>query len=117
MKLFRPWTVLFILLSVSPFLSASEASLQKQIDDLTKRIVVLEKEVIALSGRENWKDPVYWQKLKKEMKQADVIKLLGKPARIEEQIFTTWYYHGSSKLHSFIWFDEGKVLGWELPDK
>lgn len=114
--MFRPLIALCILVSASPFLSASEASLQKQIDALTKRVVALEKEVLALSGRENWKDPVYWSKLSKEMPAADVIKLLGRPARIEEQIFTTWYYHKSSKLHSFIWFDEGKVLGWELPD-
>lgn len=116
MKCFRLLIAFFILASASQFISASEASLQKQIDELAKRVVVLEKEVIALSGKENWKDPVYWSKLKKEMPEADVIKLLGKPSRVEEQIFTTWYYHGSSKLHSFIWFDEGKVLGWELPN-
>jgi len=32
---------------------------------------------------------------------------------VEEAIFTTWYYHKSSKLHSHVWFDEGELLGWE----
>ena len=47
------------------------------------------------------------------MSETDVRKLLGNPARKEEAIFPTWYYHKTSKDHSHVWFDEGKVLGWE----
>jgi len=96
-------------------LFADEARLQRQVMELSKRVEALEAEMAQLSNKDKWKDPVYWQGLKRDMSEVDVVRMLGKPARIEEQIFTTWYYHQTSKLHSFIWFDEGKVLGWELP--
>jgi cell division protein FtsB len=108
--------ILTIAFWTSSVVLAADANLQQQVDSLTKRVTALEELVRSLSGKDNWKDPVYWSRLKKEMPAADVKKLLGEPAHIEEQIFTTWYYHKASKLHSFVWFDEGKVLGWELPD-
>jgi hypothetical protein len=116
MKLLRVLAALCTCLPLASSLRASDVSLQQQIDELTQRVVSLEQQLDGLSGKNNWKDPAYWARLKVEMPAADVEKLLGKPERIEEQIFTTWYYHGTSKLHSYIWFDEGKVLGWELPD-
>lgn len=102
-------------LITSPVL-ADEARLVQMINALEKRITTLEKEFEEISGKDRWKDPILWQRIKKEMSAKDVRKLLGKPARVEEQIFTSWYYHPTSKLHSFVWFDEGKVLGWEIPD-
>jgi hypothetical protein len=95
---------------------AAEAELQKQIDLLTTRVEMLEQLVSSLSGSNNWKDPLYWSKLKRDMPEMDVVKIMGKADRIEEQVFTTWYYHPTSRMHSFIWFDDGKVLGWKLPD-
>ena len=106
---------LLVFLQLSGTVLADEASLQKQLTELTRRVEVLEAEVRQLGGKDSWKDPVYWQQLKRDMLDRDVIKILGKPARIDEQIFTTWYYHQTSRLHSYIWFDEGKVLGWEMP--
>lgn len=96
-------------------LYAAEADLQKQIDALSQRVKQLEQTISGLSNENNWKDPAYWSRLKRDMPESDVRNILGNPARIEKSIFATWYYHASSKLHSFVWFDEGKVLGWEAP--
>lgn len=117
MKLLRLLIALLIIILSSSSLSAGDASLQLQIDELSKRVAELEQSVHKLSGKDNWKDSGYWKKLKKDMLAMDVEKLLGKPARIEEQIFKTWYYHQTSRLHSYIWFDDGKVLGWEMPEE
>ena len=51
------------------------------------------------------------------MSENDVRKLLGKPTRVEQAIFTTWYYHKTSIDHSHVWFDEGKVLGFQGLDR
>lgn len=95
---------------------ADQTELMQRVIELEKRVAELEQQVNDLSGKDRWKDPILWQGLKKDMNARDVVKLLGKPARTEEQIFPTWYYHPTSKTHSYVWFDEGKVLGWELPD-
>ena len=95
---------------------ADESTLLQRIVDLEKRVTSLEQALEEVSSKDRWKDPILWQRIKKEMSTGDMRKLLGQPARVEEQIFTTWYYHPSSKLHSYVWFDEGKVLGWKAPD-
>ena len=107
---------LVISLLTTGLVCADERSMQQQLNELAKRVTALEQQVDDLSGKDNWKDPAYWQKLQKDMPALDVRQLLGKPARIEEQIFTTWYYHVTSRLHSYVWFDDGKVLGWEPPE-
>ncbi len=111
----RHGLLLIFAFSVSMPVWASEAELQKQIDTLNQRVEQLEQVVRGLSSEDNWKDPAFWSRLKREMAEHDVRTILGNPARVEKSIFTTWYYHSSSKLHSFVWFDEGKVLGWEAP--
>ena len=95
---------------------ADDMPLKQRVAELEKRVDMLEQMLEELNAKGNWKDPILWQRIKKEMTTDDIRKLLGKPARVEEQIFTTWYYHPTSKLHSFVWFDEGMVLGWEAPD-
>ena len=95
---------------------ADEMLLKHRVTDLEKRVSALEQMLEEVSAKGRWKDPILWQRIKKEMSTDDIRKLLGKPARVEEQIFTTWYYHPTSKLHGFVYFDEGKVLGWEAPD-
>ncbi|MBL3589367.1 MAG: hypothetical protein JMN24_06175 [gamma proteobacterium endosymbiont of Lamellibrachia anaximandri] len=95
---------------------ADESSLQQRVTDLEKRVATIEQLLEETNAKGRWKDPVIWRRIKKEMSSDEVQRLLGKPGRVEEQIFTTWYYHPSSKLHSFVWFDEGKVLGWEAPE-
>ncbi len=96
--------------------NATEQSLLERLTQLETRVGQLEQQLKERSSSTRWKDPVYWKRLKKEMPMQEVKEILGEPHRTEEQIFTTWYYHHSSRLHSYIWFDEGKVLNWELPD-
>ncbi|MBF0264483.1 MAG: hypothetical protein HQL46_04365 [Gammaproteobacteria bacterium] len=104
------------------FLSANAESLTIQdlankLDILEKKIERLEKQLSSAKNNEDWKDPILWLQIKKDMTTSEIAKLMGSPAKIEEAIFVTWYYHRTSKLHSFIWFDEGKVLGWKAPAK
>lgn len=94
-------------------ISADVSSLQQQVTELKSRVEKLEKLLDEKFADDRWRDSILWSRLKPGMGYEDVRKLLGKPARVEEAIFTTWYYHKTSKLHSHVWFDEGKVLGWE----
>ena len=105
-----------LLLTLCFSANAAESTLLERINQLEARVSQLEQQLAEKSSSDRWKEPVYWKRLKKEMPMREVELILGKPKRTEEQIFTTWYYHHSSKLHSYIWFDEGKVLNWELPD-
>lgn len=98
------------------FIYAENISLTQRVSDLETKVKILEELIAEQSKSNNWKDPIFWRKIKKEMLADDVKIIIGKPHRIEEQIFVTWYYHPSSKLHSYVWFDEGKVLGWKTPD-
>ena len=94
------------------------SSLRKQVSELENRVQKLEKLLDEKFADDRWRDGVLWSRLKRGMDYEDVRKLLGKPARVEEAIFTTWFYHDTSRLHSHVWFDEGKVLGFEgLPKK
>ena len=106
-----------IALSVCFFFSnqaqADNAALEKRMTELEARLQKLERMMDEKFADDRWKDPILWRRIQTGMSDTDVRKLLGKPARIEEAIFTTWYYHKSSKDHSHVWFDEGKVLGWE----
>ena len=103
-----------ILMITSGLARADEiSSLRKQVSELENRVQKLEKLLDEKFADDRWKDGILWSRIKKGMSYEDVRKLLGKPARVEEAIFTTWYYHKTSKLHSHVWFDEGKVLGWE----
>ena len=102
-----------ILLGPSFQSHADDASLEKRVTELEKRVAKLQQMLDEKFADERWRDGVLWSRLKPGMSYDDVRKLLGKPARVEEAIFTTWYYHKTSKLHSHVWFDEGKLLGWE----
>lgn len=110
-----PWLLAAAMLLASPAAVADDAYLRQEISELEKRISALEQRLGELEGNERWKDAILWQRLKEGMSSDGVMRLLGRAARIEEQVFTTWYYHPSSKLHSYVWFDEGAVLGWEAP--
>jgi len=115
----RAWKLVLAALSLTlicGLVQANEAALLQRIADLEKRVSSLEQALEEVSSKDRWKDPVIWQRIKKEMFSDDIRKLLGKPVRVEKQIFTTWYYHPTSKLHSYVWFDEGTVLGWKAPD-
>ncbi len=99
----------------SPLSIANENDLMLRIKALEQRVTILEQQLGEPQTHARWKDHILWQRIKKGMSTQEIKKLLGEPGRIEETIFTTWYYHPSSKLHSFVWFDEGVVLGWKTP--
>ncbi|OOZ41531.1 hypothetical protein BOW53_03205 [Solemya pervernicosa gill symbiont] len=115
----KPFTTAIALFSTALICStawADESALAQRVIDLENRVTTLEMLLEETNTKDRWKDPILWQRIKKEMSSNEIRKLLGKPARVEEAIFVTWYYHQTSKLHSYIWFDEGKVLGWEITE-
>jgi len=86
------------------------------VTELESRVQKLERMLDEKFSDQRWQDSILWSRIRPGMLYEDVRKLLGKPAKVEEAIFTTWYYHKTSKLYAHVWFDEGKVLGWEGPE-
>ncbi len=91
---------------------ADSAALEKRVAELEARMRQVEALLDEKLSDERWKDAILWSRIRTGMSENDVRKLLGKPARIEQAVFTTWYYHKTSIDHSHVWFDEGQVLGW-----
>jgi hypothetical protein len=108
---------LSLLLPLNSSWAADDTVLERRVKQLEARVEKLERLLDEKFADDRWKDPVLWSRVRPGMSTTDVRKLLGKPTRIEQAIFTTWYYHKTSKLHSHVWFDEGKVLGWEGLDR
>ena len=104
---------LSILLVSTNLVQADETTLQQQVTKLENRVQKLEKLLAEKFADDRWRDSILWSRIRQGMSHDEVRKLLGKPTREEQAIFTTWYYHNTSKDHSYVWFDEGKVLGWE----
>ena len=102
-----------IVLFLPSRVQADDGALADRIAELEARVEKLERLLDEKFADDRWKDPILWSRIRKNMSETDIRKLLGKPARVENHIFTTWYYHKTSKDHSHVWFDEGKVLGWE----
>jgi len=92
---------------------ADDTSLEQRVAELESRLQKVEQLLDEKFADDRWRDGILWSRLRPGMSYDDVRKLLGKPARVEEAIFTTWYYHKTSIDHSHVWFDDGKVLGWE----
>ena len=92
---------------------ADTTELEQRIANLEARLAKIELLLDEKFADDRWRDPVLWSRIRPGMSETTVRKLLGKPARVEQAIFTTWYYHKSSIDHSLVWFDEGKVLGFE----
>ncbi len=105
--------ILFVLYFPSSLVQADDVALAERIAELEARLEKVERLLDERFADDRWKDPILWSRIRKNMSETDIRKLLGKPARVEDHIFTTWYYHKTSKDHSHVWFDEGKVLGWE----
>ena len=101
----------------SSHIQADDDALAERVSELEARVEKLERLLDEKFADDRWKDPILWSRIRKDMSEEDIRKLLGKPNRIENHIFTTWYYHKTSKDHSHVWFDEGKVLGWEGLDR
>ena len=106
-----------IVLFSSGLVLAGDAALEKRVNELEARLARLERLLDEKFADDRWKEPVLWSRIRTGMSESDIRKLLGEPARIEEAIFTTWYYHKTSREHSHVWFDEGQVLGWEGLDR
>ena len=106
-----------ITLSLLFFLSgqarADDTVLEERVIELEARVEKLERLLDERFADDRWKDGILWSRIRAGMSEEDIRKLLGKPARIEQAIFTTWYFHKTSKDQAYVWFDEGKVLGWE----
>ncbi|MEJ2214439.1 MAG: outer membrane protein assembly factor BamE [Gammaproteobacteria bacterium] len=109
--------VAFILLLCFAQVYADEDSLKQRLIELEARVQKLEQLLEEKFADDRWKDPILWSRVRPGMSENDVRKLLGEPARVEQAIFTTWYYHKTSIDHSHVWFDEGKVLGFEGLDR
>ena len=108
--------VLTITLILCSSVAGDEKSLEQRFAELETRIAALEAQLnVTEQIEEPWKNSAIWQSIQNGMSEAEVEKLLGEPSRIVHRVFTTWYYHPKSELHAFVWFDEGKVLGWEPP--
>lgn len=106
---------LFLLVSSSTIWA--DASLEQRVAKLEHQVRQMQLLLDEKFADDRWKEPILWSRIRPGMSESDVRKLLGKPARVEEAIFTTWYYHKTSKDHSHVWFDDGKVLGFEGLDR
>ena len=106
-------TVLTGLLLACQSTAAEDSTLEQRVTGLEQRVKQLEQLLREKDADDRWREGVLWSRLRKDMDESDVRKLLGTPARVEEAIFTTWYYHKTSTLQAYVWFDEGKVLGWK----
>ena len=120
LKRIFPYSILVSILASTLFFCSSaiaeEKSLEQRVSDLEKKIVELELLIEGSVVEERWKDPNIWLRIKQGMAPDQVKALLGAPDRIEERIFTSWYYDPNSDLHAYVWFDEGVVLGTEFPE-
>ena len=105
----------FLLYSSASFASNAQL-LNERLNQLEQRIDKLEQTFQSNQRKGLWKESILWQRIKIEMSEYEAKQLIGNPNRIEQRIFSSWYYHPTSKLHSYIWFDEGKVLGWKGPE-
>jgi len=92
---------------------ADDDALAARVAELEARLEKVEQLLDEQYSDDRWKDNVLWSRIKTGMSESDVRKILGDPARKEQAVFMTWYYHEKSNVHSYVWFDEGKVLGWE----
>ncbi len=116
-KSYNSFSVFFGLFFIYSPLQADTAALEQRITELENRLQKVERLLDEKFADDRWRDPILWSRIRPGMSESDVRKLLGKPNRIEKAIFTTWYYHKTSIDHSHVWFDEGKVLGWQGLDK
>jgi len=109
--------VTFSFLFLNQCLLADNLILENRINDLEKRVSILEQALEDKISTDRWQNKALWKKLKKGMSTSDIKRILGQPKRIEDQVFPTWYYHSTSKLHAYVFFDEGKAQGWKVPDQ
>ncbi len=98
-------------------LQADTIELEQRLIELEARLQKVERLLDEKFADDRWRDPILWSRIRPGMSETDVRKLLGKPTRVEQAIFTTWYYHKTSKDHSHVWFDQGEVLGWQGLDE
>ena len=117
-----------LVLAAAPALRADDAlgtcesrnaMLEKRLALLQLRLVKLEHEVAANTQpeptSEAWRDASAWQRLRRGMTQADVLRILGRPGKVTTYYgFQRWEYPDA--LGKRVNFDEQGVLvawsGW-----
>ena len=117
----RFFVFIFICLSMVVYSQTiTMGQLQLKIDELEKRITLLEKIIEENKTIENksinvLQDKMIWRKLRKGMNQDDVRSLLGEPVTINSSIITYWYYNGISSQACVTFDDKDLVIGWREP--
>ncbi|NNJ95873.1 MAG: hypothetical protein HKP12_01785, partial [Gammaproteobacteria bacterium] len=74
--------VLLLLFFLSGQAQADDVVLEKRIIELEARVEKLERLLDERFADDRWKDPILWSRIRKNMSETDIRKLLGKPARV-----------------------------------
>jgi hypothetical protein len=93
------------------------ALLEKRLAALQLRLQGLEHELASrprpeVAPAEGWRDAAAWRRLRNEMSQADVLRILGAPGRVTTYYgFQRWEYPDA--LGQRVDFDEsGRLIAW-----
>jgi hypothetical protein len=122
-------TLILLLVSFSPA-QADEKRIQRLeilVEDLNRRLAVLETSLIDKSGSasttsnpnttssEGFKDRNNWRKLRTGMTPNEVERILGVAPKVDGGSISTWYY-SSVGYHSYVVFFNNVVQRWTEPD-
>ena len=110
----------------------ADLSLEQQVEDLSKRVVELERRLNALESPElkqvieqvsapvnpgHSDDQSNWNRLKVGYNHDEVRELLGEPVRIKKGGMEFWYYSDVALKGPFVKFLFGKVNDWKGPEE
>jgi outer membrane protein assembly factor BamE (lipoprotein component of BamABCDE complex) len=94
------------------------AKLEETVRQLERRVAALEGQLHnGVAPTRVQPDKVNWRKLQSGMTEADVERLLGSPANVDENsVFVTWWYRQAG-LRGFVRFDAQRrtVEAWNEP--
>lgn len=99
------------------------ANLERVTAQLIQRVAALEvrlgqkPSMPVMGSTDNPKDVQNWRRLRRDMNEGDVERLLGSPTKVDANpVFVTWYYGDSGRGR--VQFDarSGLVEGWEEPE-
>jgi len=108
----------FLLLAFSGASHAQDSDrithLEKEVQELKLRLTNLETPQGGskpVASNEGWKFFANWRLLKKQMSYEEVRAILGEPERIEDRVFTNWFYSNRGS----VTFYNDKLEGWYEP--